>query len=446
MIKYLSFCLVLLAGIGALQAQSEITVQMDLPPEVVAGQEFQVSVEIDKGNLEEFSRFQQELPAGLTAIQENSGSADFTFENQRIRFIWLKLPVEKKINISYRVKVNERLKGALTLFGEFSYVENNERRSIIIDEQKMTILPSPDVPVDRQIEIAEFAAVMAKEKAAVSSGIEVNCIRQTPYVSRTGNDILVHLLVYKKNMNKFAKIEERIPEGFEARSMESRDGLFTFKDGIAKFVWMNLPEVPGFKISYRLLPTEGKSISDLSIDGTLSYIEEGRNVEVKIIQQDIDLQTVNDANMESVVAAVMGGEQVPAETRPREEVKPPPVREPEVEKPPVRTGTSAAASGIPKDQLLPVSDGVYFRVQLAATKHFRDVNQAFGKYRLSKPVFVEYTQEYYKYTAGSFSTYSQAREFKNFMTSSGIQGAFIVGYRNGRRIDIMDALQATGGK
>ncbi len=47
-------------------------------------------------------------------------------------------------------------------------------------------------------------------------------------------------------MNKFAKIEEQIPEGFEARSMDSKEGIFTFKDGMAKFVWMNLPPEPGF--------------------------------------------------------------------------------------------------------------------------------------------------------------------------------------------------------
>ena len=52
----------------------------------------------------------------------------------------------------------------------------------------------------------------------------------------------------------------------------------------------------------------------------------------------------------------------------------------------------------------------------------------------------------YKYTAGSFPTYTQAREFKNTALGRGIQGAFIVAYRNGTRIDVMDALQATGGK
>jgi ribosomal protein L12E/L44/L45/RPP1/RPP2 len=449
MIKSISICLTLITGLCVLQAQDEMSVRMDLPSEVTAGEEFLVSVDIEKGSLEEFSRFQQELPAGLTAIQDNSGAADFTFEEQRVRFIWLKLPPEEKLAISYKVKVNERLKGSLNLFGEFSYVENNERRSILIDEAAVRIIPSPDIPADQQVDIAQFAAVLASEKAAMSSAIDISCIRQTPYPSRTGNDILVNLLVYKKEMNKFAKIEEQIPDGFEAASMESRDGLFTFKDGIAKFVWMNLPAVPGFKISYRLIPQAGQTAGEVSINGTLSYIHEGRNIEVDIIQQDIDLAGVNDENIEAVVAAIEKGETVSVSPPPKTQaVKPPPDKTPDIkedvrETPPAR---EAGTSNIPSGQLLPVYDGVYFRVQLAATRRLRDANEAFGNFRLSKPVLIERHNSMYKYSVGSFPNYTQAQQYRNTAVSRGIKGAFIVAYRNGKRIDMMDAVQATGGK
>ncbi len=445
MIKSLSICLSLLCGLYVLQAQDEISVKMDLPSEVTAGQEFLVSVDIEKGSLEEFSRFQQELPAGLTAAQDNSGAADFTFEDQRVRFIWLRLPPEQKLNISYKVMVNERLKGSMTLFGEFSYVENNERRSILIDEADVMIVPSPDIPADQQVDIAEFSTVMASEKAAMASIIDITCIRQTPYPSRTGNDILVNLLVYKKDMNKFAKIEESIPEGFEALSMESRDGLFTFKDGIAKFVWMNLPEVPGFKISYRLIPEAGKTAEGLAISGTLSYIQEGRNIEVDIIQQNIDLSGVNDENMDAVMAAIEKGEAVPVSPPQKTVTVKPPAEEKPVVKEPV-SQRQPVTSGIPTGQLLPVYDGVYFRVQVAATRKLQDANTAFGKYRLSKPVLIERHQSMYKYSVGSFPNYGQAQQYKNNVVSRGLKGAFIVSYRNGKRIDIMDAVQATGGK
>jgi len=458
MIKSLSTIFLFVLSTLAVQAQNDISVRIEVPAEVVAGQEFLVSVEIEKGNLEEFSRFQQELPAGFTAVQDNSGAADFSFDNQRVRFIWLKLPAQANLSISYRVKVQERLKGNLTLFGEFSYVENNERRSILIDKKSVNILPSPDIAAADQVDIKDFAAIMAAEQEDMASTIDVTAIRQIPYASKTGNDIMVHLLVYKKTMNKFAKIEEIIPDGFEAKSMESADGLFTFKDGVAKYVWMNLPEEPGFKVSYRLIPESGKTLNDLGIDGTLSYIQEGRNIEVKVIQEDLDLSGVNSENVAAVVAAIGKGETIPPlakEEKPVTVVKPPPVEKPPEEKQPdkkdpvvkeTRTTAGTGSSRIPKAQLLGISDGVYFRVQIAATKRLQDAASIFAKFRFSKPVLIESHQGYYKYSVGSYPNYSQAQTFKNTAASKGISGSFIVAYRNGNRIDIMDALQATGGK
>ena len=126
MIKSITAALLLCLGTAMLLAQEPVTVKMIVPSVVGAGQQFRVSITIDKGDLEEFSRLQQELPAGLEAIQENSGAADYSYDNQRVRFIWLKLPAENPIYLTYKIMVNERLKGTFTLGGEFSYVEKNE--------------------------------------------------------------------------------------------------------------------------------------------------------------------------------------------------------------------------------------------------------------------------------------------------------------------------------
>jgi hypothetical protein len=446
-------------------AQAGISVKLDLPGKVEAGKEFNVNVVIQKGGLEEFSRFQQELPAGLTASAVNSGTADFSFDKQRLRFIWLKLPPQEVINIGYKVMVDQRLKGQFTIPGEFSYVENDERKSVEVKSDPIIIQPSPAVNASLQVDISEYEKVISAEKATAGSVFNISCIRQKPYKTTTGNEFIVRLLVYKKEMNKFAKIEEQIPEGFEARSMDSKEGIFTFKDGMAKFVWMNLPPEPGFVVSYRLIPLSARVLSEISIKGQLSYIDEGRNIVIDIVQKDMDLAGVTEQNVEQYLSGTVPPktqtattettENLQKESKPiadatvtgsesrtiTEEKQPAPLKESS----PIQKEQGRRYSDIPPTLSLPVEAGIYYRVQLAATHRIVDPLSNYKKYNLDRPVLLEFHDGWYKYSIGSFAKYSDAKAYRDMLiTNKRIRGAFIVAYQNGQRIEVRDAWRLGG--
>jgi hypothetical protein len=456
-----------------LYGQAKISVKVDIPEKVEAGKEFNVNVVIQKGKLEEFSRFQQEIPAGLTASAVNSGTADFSFDKQRLRFIWLKLPAQEEINISYKVMVNERLKGEFTIQGEFSYVENDERKSVELKSGPVIIQPSPTVDPNLQVDISQYDKVISAEKTSQEALYDISCIRQTPFKTTTGNELIVRLLVYKKGMNKFAKIEEQIPAGYEAKSMETKEGIFTFKDGLVKFVWMNLPAESGFVVSYRLVPSSNKSPGNVSIKGQLSYIDEGRNIVVDIVQKDVDLANVNEQNVEQFLSSIGSAKTVTALTETTSETKqePTPIKEvtitgkdetkkteeqpgksteekkvtPVTESSPLPKEPDRRYSDIPPTQSVPVEAGIYYRIQLAATHRIIDPVSNFKRYNLDKPVLLEYHNGWYKYSIGSFAKYSDANNYKEMIvTRKKISGAFIVAYQNGQRIEVKDALRMGG--
>jgi len=442
------------------QGNAQVNVNMLVPEEVIAGKEFDINIEIDKGALEEFSRFQQELPAGLTASPNQSETADFTFTDQRTRFIWLKLPKKEVITISYTVMVNERLKGQFDLEGEFSYVESDERQAIAVAPVTITITPSPTIVPSAQVDINDFSGVLAAEKEAIESSHEITCLRQTPYKTVTGNDIIVRILIYKKGMNKFAKIEEQIPDGFDAKSMDSKDGIFTYKDGIAKFVWMNLPPENGFVIAYRLIPSGSQTVTDLSINGKFSYIEQGRNINVPIVQQSIDLADVDETNVEAFLASVESGDPPPPPKDDEPDVieedpvvtDEPPEKEPVKETVPITDSQPFTKEqrpskhvDIPPTMLLPIESGIYYRVQLAAVHVFVDPLSIYKKYGFTRPVKIEIHGGWYKYSIGSFPHYSEAKDFREIVvTKKKISGAFVTAYQNGNRITVPEALKLTG--
>ncbi len=56
---------------------------------------------------------------------------------------------------------------------------------------------------------------------------------------------------------------------------------------------------------------------------------------------------------------------------------------------------------------------------------------------VDQEVFVEQHENYYKYTAGSFSSYNQAVQYRDRLEARPeIEGAFVVAYRDGKRIPI----------
>lgn len=447
-----------------LLGQAKISVKVDIPGKAEAGKEFIVNVTIQKGSLEEFSRFQQEIPAGLTVSAMNSGTADFSFDKQRLRFIWLKLPAQEEINIFYKVMVDKRLKGEFSIPGEFSYVENDERKSIELKSGPVVIQPSSDIDANLQVDISEYEKVITTEKTTQEARYDIACIRQTPYKTTTGNELIVKLLIYKKGMDKFAKIEEQVPAGFEAKSMETKDGIFTFKDGMVKFVWMNLPPESGFVVSYRLLPSSNKSTASVSIKGQLSYIDEGKNIVVDVIQKDVDLANVNEQNVEQFLSSIGSSNAVTTFTVPVNESKPEttPITEvtitgkdetkktevqptPVTESKPVSKEPTRRYSDIPPTLSLPVEAGIYYRIQLAATHRIVDPVSNYKKYNLDRPVLLEFHDGWYKYSIGSFIKYSDANNYKEMMvTKKRISGAFVVAYQNGQRIEVKDAWRIGG--
>ena len=116
MMKYLTHSLtVFLLLLAFSLSGQDVQISMDHPLSVNAGDEFEVTVTINKGSLTDYSRFSQDLPLGLTATNVSSPNADFSFDEQRVRIIWLKLPEADEIKVSYLISVDARLKGTVKL-------------------------------------------------------------------------------------------------------------------------------------------------------------------------------------------------------------------------------------------------------------------------------------------------------------------------------------------
>lgn len=425
-----------------------VSVKMEVPAQVSAGSEFEVRVTLDKGDLEGFSRFQQNIPSGLTVTAEQSSSADFSFAEKRVRFIWLRIPDTEQITVTYKVKVDSRLKGTFQLTGKFSYVDDNERKAIDVEPASVTILPDPSMDPNLLVDINDYDKMSSPAPAeGAAAGTAVACVRQKPYPGKSG-EYIVNLLVNKANTKNFAKIEEDVPEGYNAVALDPKDAVFTFKSQKVKFLWMNLPVDQYFLVSYRLIPKNQATPPAPALSGSFSYLAEDKTVSIPVAERDVNLASLNTAEVEQLIARVLTEpepvqviaavpaetpavkiEDVPVEKVPAEKAKP-------IEQKPEQTELQASA---------PESDqGVYYRIQLAAGHKPINVDRYFRKLKLGKEVRKEQHEGWQKYSVGSFNIYRDARDYRiHIWNTTPVKDAFVTAYNNGQRITVQEALMVT---
>ena len=428
--KYLTHYLaVFILSMAFSLSGQDVEISIDHPERVNAGENFTVTVTIKKGSLTDYSRFSQDLPLGLAATNVSSPNADFSFDEQRVRIIWLKLPEANEVKVSYLVSVDARLKGKFSLGGVFAYVVGDERKFLNFDQRKpITIVPSNSVDQSLIVDIQDFRGGKAPvTPPTVSRGVGpfAMAVRQRPALLNTGG-YLVHLLIDNPPGSKYAKVEESIPSGFLFEEVNSNEGIVSHAASTVKFIWMKMPEQSEFEVIYRLVPKQGEPQGNMLIEGLLTYTDGNENKEAEIVEMDVSLDNLSATQKRDLLATG----KVPQATRTT-----PPVQTASTTTPPVQTVSRPSGRVIANTKVLDRGTGVYFRIQLTANMNAFDATTFYREAGVDREVFVEQHNGYYKYTVGPFQTYSQAMSYKeNVENIQEVQGAFVVGYNNGNRV------------
>ena len=131
---------------------NDIEITHVAPSEIGINQETEVSIIINKNDFSGPGRLRLDFNQALNIdVKEkfNAGSS-FTFKDNEVLFIWYDLPNEKNIEITYIITAEEGATGMKKIKGDFSFINDNERKQIEIPELIFSI--NKDLIAEEKVE------------------------------------------------------------------------------------------------------------------------------------------------------------------------------------------------------------------------------------------------------------------------------------------------------
>ncbi|MBL7900797.1 MAG: SPOR domain-containing protein [Bacteroidia bacterium] len=135
---YPPFFLILLS-ILSFRLSAQITMECNLPDSLPTNTEKVFEVKITKGELNNFAKYQIELPEGAVAEEGESRGGTFSYENKRAKIVWVIAPPDSVFTISMKL-ITGPLTGPANIEQKFSYIVDGNRKEVDAASRKIYIV------------------------------------------------------------------------------------------------------------------------------------------------------------------------------------------------------------------------------------------------------------------------------------------------------------------
>lgn len=433
---------------------NDVVITHTASKEIAIGQAVEVNLIINKNNFSGPGRLRLDLSQaeGITVKENMSDGSSFTFKDNEVLFIWYDLPSDKGIVISYTIIAKENTNGIKKIAGDFSFINDNERKQLEVPALVFKVNPE----------------LVANENIKENNS-STNSVRS---IVKLENEYIVTVKTTIDNHKGFARIKEKLPKDFNAEEIETAGSIFKNTDGYAKFIWTNLSDsINEIIVKYKISNNKGLD-TNFTISGVFSsekLISEGYNSGIKIpetkyipykeitentatdsidientVQEDIKQDTLldfasnNELNTEEDLVT---SKETQIEKKKEKKNKKKKERVVKTEDELVELKKNEVVKNIISTKK--VNNNVDYKVQILAGHRIISEKQISNQFNYSGEYALETHNGWIKYTVGSNSRYSDARDSRNELKIYNFPGPFVTAYNYGERISVQEALILT---
>ncbi|MDF2451837.1 MAG: hypothetical protein K0S26_1341 [Bacteroidota bacterium] len=420
-----------------------VTLTGNFPKNVKIATEFTAEIKVNKGNIGGFAKLQLEVPQGFTVKEVESKNGNFSFAGTIAKIIWTSTPSDPEFTVKFAISADASAAGVKTIASKFSYVNNNNKEVVEMTPAEITV---GDVVAETPAATSETTPVAETNTIAASStttapsfdnhsepNSNIMCSR-TITNGASANEYNVEVKIKKGSIKGFAKYQETLPAGYNAKGGKTNLSSFSVSDGKLKFVWVSLPADEELVISYILEKGSNAPAESKLENGEFSYLENDQSKKVKLPVDVFGSQAAIVATETPVQTQTVAAEPT---TQPVVSTTEPVKTEPT---------TTEPVKSEPKETVARKEGNVQYHVQVGAFKNAIESTVLAKKFKISETIKSEMAEGYSKFMVGNFDEYKQARSHRENVKQKGCNSAFVVAYNGAKRITVQEALMITSQK
>ena len=412
---------------------NDVEITHNIPDYLVAGKVYDIDIVVKKGDIGGFAKFQMEVPDGINIKAVETRNSSFTFKSNVVKNIWMSVPEESEILLSYKFEIAQNYQGNGSITSRFVFIKDNERYSVEMKSHNLTIGDDSDLAIAASQEL----------KGNTFSPDDLNISRNIKSLGH--NEFEVSIKIEKDGLEGFAKVQDILPEGFDAQPMITSKSVFSIVENKVKFIWFNIPPEETIEVSYLLVSQYPVSeVTTLNGSFNFLYDDEARQIDLpeeKLIDYVDYSKQITQTEEESTQkepsqteAAVIVAVPVIKEFNDEEVVDP---QKDEFEAEEEQAEVIVEEVNYKSE---PQTD-IFYRVQLAAGRRNVSLTYLKKKHGFSDEIFLENHEGWYKYTTGNYPEYVYARDRReNIKRLHKFKGPFVTAYNAGERITVQEAL------
>jgi len=389
------------------ESKAQVILKTNLLHTVPLNKSMVFEVRIGKGKIDNYTKFQIEVPKGVTIKEVESRSGTFSFEENKVKIIWVVTPSDSLVSIRLKLMPMRNYLSDAFHF-KYYYLVNDDKREFESLPFKITFKDTT-LPI---VMSAPMHELISKHPAP----IPLPAVKSGDVASKGTIEVNQQVKQLKSDSKEALAVGEKEKE----LAVRKLDSLEIIEQKLAE-----LGEGPEKDAaSKQFAEQKEKAEEDLVIAErvlTLAKTLESQADEIERINASIE-KPANEQEVvvkKQVVQSVAKTHESPVSSESETSLK-------QTENNSFNSNTSQTSLPVKSSN---ADNDVVFKIQLGAFNAQPDMT----KFKGLGEIVVVRENEIYKALTGNFSSREQALKYKNQITSQ-VPGCFVVKYQNGVRV------------